>query len=70
MPLPMGFFANSTVFGTMIGMFQCPSDRNIRFRSIQRMRVAYLSGPIGTKGNYGVSWGNTFWGQDMPATAR
>ena len=28
-----------------------------------------MSGPIGTKGNYGVSWGNTYWGQDMPATS-
>jgi prepilin-type processing-associated H-X9-DG protein len=28
-----------------------------------------LSGPTLSKGNYGVSFGNTYWGQDQPAPA-
>ncbi len=68
-PLPLGFFANSTVFGTKIGMFQCPSDNSNQFQITPQYVGGALSGPIGTKGNYGASWGNTYWGQDMPATA-
>jgi prepilin-type N-terminal cleavage/methylation domain-containing protein/prepilin-type processing-associated H-X9-DG protein len=68
-PLPLGFFANSTVLGTAIGMFQCPSDRTNQFQINPAYDGGVLSGPIGTKGNYGVSWGNTYWGQDMPATS-
>jgi len=68
-PLPLGFFANSTVFGSVIGMFQCPSDRNMQFQITPQYAGGYLSGPIGSKGNYGVSWGNTYWGQDMPSTS-
>ena len=68
-PLPLGFFANSTVFGTVIGMFQCPSDRTNQFQINPAYAGGVLSGPIGTRGNYGVSWGNTYWGQDMPATS-
>jgi prepilin-type N-terminal cleavage/methylation domain-containing protein/prepilin-type processing-associated H-X9-DG protein len=68
-PLPLGFFANSTVFGTKIGMFQCPSDNSNPFQITPQYLGGALSGPIATKGNYGVSWGNTYWGQDIPATA-
>ena len=32
MPLPLGFFANSTVFGTTLSVYQCPSDRQIQFQ--------------------------------------
>jgi prepilin-type N-terminal cleavage/methylation domain-containing protein/prepilin-type processing-associated H-X9-DG protein len=69
MPLPLGFFANSTVYGTKLSVFQCPSDRDNKFQIIPAYAGGALSGPIGTKGNYGVSWGNTYWGQDIPATS-
>src|SRR3954466_7725000 len=31
-PLPLGFFANSTVTATKVAVFQCPSDRAITFQ--------------------------------------
>jgi prepilin-type N-terminal cleavage/methylation domain-containing protein/prepilin-type processing-associated H-X9-DG protein len=68
-PLPLGLFANSTVGGTYVNIFQCPSDRTIQFQITPAYVGGLLSGPIFSKGNYGVSWGNTYWGQDQPATA-
>ena len=65
-PLP-GFFANSTVPATKLSLFQCPSDRENSYQVNPTIAGGYLSGPIETKGNYGVSWGNTYWGQDMPS---
>jgi prepilin-type N-terminal cleavage/methylation domain-containing protein/prepilin-type processing-associated H-X9-DG protein len=62
-PLPMGFFANSTVAATKIAIFQCPSDRQNTF-SINPQYAPPLAGPVFTKGNYAASWGNTFWAQD------
>ncbi len=67
-PLPLGFFANSTVFGTKLSMFQCPSDNSNQFQITPQYLGGALSGPISTKGNYAASWGNTYWGQDQPAT--
>ena len=62
----MGFFANSTVVGTKIATFQCPSDRKNTFQLIPPIfGGAFLSSAVLTKGNYGVSWGNTYWGQDV-----
>ena len=29
-----------------------------------RLSAPPLAGPVFTKGNYGASWGNTYWGQD------
>ncbi len=66
-PLPMGFFANSTVGGTKIATFQCPSDRQNTFQVNPAYQGGALSGPVLTKGNYGASWGNTFWAQDGQA---
>jgi prepilin-type N-terminal cleavage/methylation domain-containing protein len=66
-PFPQGFFANSTVGGVKVATFQCPSDRDNKFQIIPAYAGGLLSGPVFTKGNYGVSWGNTFWGQDDPA---
>jgi prepilin-type N-terminal cleavage/methylation domain-containing protein/prepilin-type processing-associated H-X9-DG protein len=66
-PLPLGIFANTTVGAVKIAIFQCPSD------SVNRFQVApsFLGGALGavddSKGNYAGSWGNTYWGQDMPA---
>jgi prepilin-type N-terminal cleavage/methylation domain-containing protein/prepilin-type processing-associated H-X9-DG protein len=62
-----GFLVNSTVYTTKIPSFQCPSD------SQQTFSFAALSKATGgsipafpwspTKGNYGVNWGNTDYGQ-------
>jgi prepilin-type processing-associated H-X9-DG protein len=69
-PLPMGFFANSTLGGTKLAVFQCPSDRQNTFQVNPQYAGgvgAILNPVVFTKGNYGASWGNTFWGQDsMP----
>ena len=62
-PLPLGFFANSTVTATKIAVFQCPSDRDIIFQITPSYVNGLLSGPESTKGNYVVSWGNTQWDQ-------
>jgi prepilin-type N-terminal cleavage/methylation domain-containing protein/prepilin-type processing-associated H-X9-DG protein len=62
-PLPLGFFANSTVCATKINVFQCPSDRNNTFQITPQYVGGALSGPTFSKGNYVVSWGNTQWDQ-------
>ena len=62
-PLPLGFFANSTVTSTKIGLFQCPSDRDNKFQITPTYVGGALSGPISTRGNYVVAWGNTSWDQ-------
>ena len=61
-PLPLGFFANSTIAQTKMSVFQCPSDRILQFQINPGYAGGALSGVILTKGNYGVSWGNTDWG--------
>jgi prepilin-type N-terminal cleavage/methylation domain-containing protein/prepilin-type processing-associated H-X9-DG protein len=58
-----GYFANSTVAGTKISTFQCPSDRELKFQITPQYAGGALSGPIMTKGNYATSWGNTNWRQ-------
>ncbi|MEO6808875.1 MAG: DUF1559 domain-containing protein [Isosphaeraceae bacterium] len=58
-----GYIANSTVAGTKIGIFQCPSDRQNKFQINPSYNGGALSGPILTKGNYAASWGNTNWAQ-------
>jgi len=68
-PLPLGFFSNFSIAATKVASFQCPSDRNNQFQITPLYAGGALSGPIITKGNYGVSFGNTYWGQDMPPTA-
>jgi prepilin-type N-terminal cleavage/methylation domain-containing protein/prepilin-type processing-associated H-X9-DG protein len=65
--VPLGFVMNSTVSTTKIGSFQCPSDNSDTFSFVA------LSAATGgrlpplpwspTKGNYGVNWGNTDYGQ-------
>jgi prepilin-type N-terminal cleavage/methylation domain-containing protein/prepilin-type processing-associated H-X9-DG protein len=59
-----GMFANSTVGATKIAVFQCPSDRVNQFQINPGYAGGALSGPIFSKGNYVVSWGNTNWGQN------
>ncbi|RUL88410.1 DUF1559 family PulG-like putative transporter [Tautonia sociabilis] len=63
-----GFFANSTVSATKIGLFQCPSDEERMFQITPQYAGGLLSGPRLTKGNYAVSWGNTNWGQRAVGT--
>ena len=63
-----GFHANSTVMGTRIGVFQCPADSVRTFQMPASFRGGALSGPILTKGNYAVSWGNTNWQQTAIGT--
>ena len=60
-----GMFANMTVAQTKISVFQCPSDRINSFQINPGYAGGALSGPIFTKGNYAVSWGNTSWGQQF-----
>jgi prepilin-type N-terminal cleavage/methylation domain-containing protein/prepilin-type processing-associated H-X9-DG protein len=67
-PLPAGFFANATVAQTKISVFQCPSDRSLQFQINPGYAGGAFSGPMLTKGNYGVSWGNTNWGAQYEGT--
>jgi prepilin-type N-terminal cleavage/methylation domain-containing protein/prepilin-type processing-associated H-X9-DG protein len=62
--MPMGIAINSTVYGTKLSAFQCPSDNERDFI------LTWPSNgfPIrGTRGNYVVSWGNTQWAQQDSA---
>ncbi|MGC8641401.1 MAG: DUF1559 domain-containing protein [Isosphaeraceae bacterium] len=69
-PLPLGFIANSTVAATQVATMQCPSDRDMNFQITPQYAGGALSGPTMTKGNYGVSWGNTYWAQgNMPVSS-
>jgi prepilin-type N-terminal cleavage/methylation domain-containing protein len=69
LPAPvLGFFANQTVSATKIATFQCPSDRVKTFQVTTLYAGGMLSGPILTKGNYAVSWGNTNWRQSAIGT--
>ena len=68
-PVPLGFFANATVGATKVDSFQCPSDvaRTFRVNPAYGGGLGAVLNPVQfTKGNYGVSWGNTYWGQDQP----
>jgi prepilin-type N-terminal cleavage/methylation domain-containing protein/prepilin-type processing-associated H-X9-DG protein len=66
-PFGLGFVVNSTIVTTKIPSFQCPSDNE------QVFSFAALSAASGgrvpafpwsaTKGNYGINWGNTDYGQ-------
>jgi prepilin-type N-terminal cleavage/methylation domain-containing protein/prepilin-type processing-associated H-X9-DG protein len=63
-----GFFANSTVAGTKIGFFQCPTDRVNTFRIPTSYNGGVLSSVVMSRGNYAVSWGNTNWRQGTIGT--
>ncbi|QDV37112.1 DUF1559 domain-containing protein [Tautonia plasticadhaerens] len=66
----LGFFANSTVSATKVAVFQCPSDEQRLFQITPQYQGGLLSGPVFTKGNYAVSWGNTNWRQRDLGTQR
>jgi prepilin-type N-terminal cleavage/methylation domain-containing protein/prepilin-type processing-associated H-X9-DG protein len=64
---PLGLWVNSTVMTSRIAMFQCPSDS----QNILNVQQVLSSLPITppavqvSKGNYGVHWGNTDFGQGV-----
>jgi len=63
---PYAYAVNSTVLTTHIGFFQCPSDTEKTFDIASSTVGAVLSSAPKlsvTKGNYGVNWGNTDYGQ-------
>jgi prepilin-type N-terminal cleavage/methylation domain-containing protein/prepilin-type processing-associated H-X9-DG protein len=62
--MPIGFAINSTVYGTKLAAFQCPSD-NDRTLNLIWPTNGYVI--VGTRGNYVASWGNTQWGQQNSA---
>ncbi len=63
----LGFLVNSTVIATKIASFQCPSDNSntISFSALSAATGGAIPNlPYSpTKGNYGVNWGNTDYGQ-------
>jgi prepilin-type N-terminal cleavage/methylation domain-containing protein/prepilin-type processing-associated H-X9-DG protein len=62
--MPIGIVVNSTIFGTKLGAFQCPSDNQRDFTLVWPTN----GHPIrATRGNYVVSWGNTQWAQQDSA---
>jgi len=63
---PVSYFANATVVTTKIGFFQCPSD-SAKVFDLKGSTVGAVLPSVPplliTKGNYGVNWGNTDFGQ-------
>ena len=63
---PYSYAVNKTVLTTKIGFFFCPSDTDKTFDIASSAVGAILTGSPAlsiTKGNYGVNWGNTDYGQ-------
>jgi prepilin-type N-terminal cleavage/methylation domain-containing protein/prepilin-type processing-associated H-X9-DG protein len=58
-----GFRANTTVMGTKIAVYQCPSDADNSFHFIPGFGTSVLYEPRLSRGNYAASWGNTQWFQ-------
>jgi prepilin-type processing-associated H-X9-DG protein len=72
-PMLLGFLVNSTVHTTRIASFQCPSDTptSLSFSALNAAsggQIPNLPWQI-TKGNYGINWGNTDYGQANPNTS-
>ena len=65
-----GLTANSTVMMSRISSFQCPSD-NVQTFSMSTLASLGVPGFTWsmTKGNYGVNWGNTDFGQAVSGSA-
>ena len=67
-PGVLGFAINSTIYTTKIPSFQCPSDnvQTLTFSALlggDRQAPASAISVVRTKGNYGINWGNTDYGQ-------
>ncbi len=58
-----GFLANTTVTGTKLSVFQCPTDHDNSFQFPAAYQGGALSGPTLTRGSYAACWGNNLWGQ-------
>ncbi len=70
---PYAYAVNSTILTSKIGFFQCPSDPEQIFNVRASMLGAALSGIPAmniSKGNYGVNWGNTDYGQGQRSDSR
>jgi prepilin-type N-terminal cleavage/methylation domain-containing protein len=63
-PLPLGFFANTSVASVKVNTYQCPTDRDVAFQFPLTYFGGVLSGPVLQKANYSLSWGNLTWAQD------
>jgi prepilin-type N-terminal cleavage/methylation domain-containing protein/prepilin-type processing-associated H-X9-DG protein len=68
---PAGYWANSTIATATIASFQCPSDNPQKFSIAVLAAIAGITGPnwMVSKGNYGINWGNTDYGQGNPSTS-
>jgi prepilin-type N-terminal cleavage/methylation domain-containing protein/prepilin-type processing-associated H-X9-DG protein len=65
-PFTLGFIINSTVYTTKLPSFQCPSDNQNQFSFAAAAGNSVPLPPFpwnATKGNYGINWGNTDYGQ-------
>ncbi|MGD0039521.1 MAG: DUF1559 domain-containing protein [Isosphaeraceae bacterium] len=64
---PLGLWVNSTVLTSRVAMFQCPSDTQNTLNVQQVLSPLGVSPPAvqASKGNYGVHWGNTDFGQGV-----
>jgi prepilin-type N-terminal cleavage/methylation domain-containing protein/prepilin-type processing-associated H-X9-DG protein len=62
--MPTGYWVNSTVFGTKLAAFQCPSDSD---RVLSFIWPTNNASVLATRGNYAPSWGNTQWAQQNSA---
>jgi hypothetical protein len=58
--MPTGFTVNSTVMGTRVASFQCPSDSSLTLQVTWPTNGHVI---LTTRGNYVASWGNTVWSQ-------
>jgi prepilin-type N-terminal cleavage/methylation domain-containing protein/prepilin-type processing-associated H-X9-DG protein len=65
-----GLMSNSTVMTSRVASFQCPSDNVQTFSmgTLAALGVPALTWSM-TKGNYGVNWGNTDFGQAVTGSA-
>jgi prepilin-type processing-associated H-X9-DG protein len=65
-----GLSANSTVMASRISSFQCPSDtvQTFNMATLANLGVPGFTWTM-TKGNYGVNWGNTDFGQGVSGSA-
>jgi len=66
-----GLTTNSTVMTSRIASFQCPSDNVLTFgmSTLANLGVPGTFTWAMTKGNYGINWGNTDFGQAVSGSA-
>jgi prepilin-type N-terminal cleavage/methylation domain-containing protein/prepilin-type processing-associated H-X9-DG protein len=65
-----GLMSNSTVMTSRVASFQCPSDNVQTFTMATLAALGLPALPWSmTKGNYGINWGNTDFGQAVTGSA-